>query len=74
MKLERLYKKLGKKFNRYFNWACHFNGEIQRFTWDPYLGLKNKNRQEIIVKLISNKEDLKTFINTLKNKLINIEN
>ena len=72
MKLDKLYKKLRKKFNRYYNWSYRFNGEIQRFTWDPYLGLNNKNHQQIIVKLISNKEELRNFIETLKNKLNNI--
>lgn len=69
MKLERLYKKLEKKFSRYFKLSCYFNGKINKFTFSPYLGLGNTKQQEIIVKLISNEEDLRKFIDDLKKKL-----
>jgi len=73
MKLEKLYKKLDKKFDKYYNRSCRFNGSINTFTFDPYLGLTNDKHQEIIVKLISNKEDLIKFIEDLKKNLEFIE-
>ena len=69
MKLEKIYKKLDKKFNRYYNRSYCFNGNINQFTFDPYLELKNNKHQGIIVKLISNKEDLIKFIEDLKEEL-----
>ena len=69
MKLEKLYKKLEKKFNRYYKLSFHFNGNINTFTFSPYLGLKTNDHQEIIVKLISNKEDLEKYIGDLERKL-----
>jgi len=68
MKLKKLYKKLEKKFDKYYKRSFRFNGSIREFTFDPYLGLKNDVHQEIIVKLISNKEDLRKFIKDMEKK------
>lgn len=56
MKLEKLYKKIGKKFSRIYNLSFHFNGNITGFTFDPYYGLEDKTGKKIIVKLKIKKE------------------
>ena len=56
MKLEKLYKKIGKKFSRIYNLSFRFNGNMTTFTFDPYLELTDKEGNKIKVKLIQKKE------------------